>query len=313
MKFSIIIPTFNEQKDISLTLDYLINLKHLDKEIIVVDDSTDNTPCIVSNYFDKGVKLIRVDNKHGRCGARNIGILQSEGDVVVILNADVHLPPNFLQDISVHYSNGYDYVLVRSVVENIEFLFARYVECRGILDHYLHDPQWMEWTEGFSCKRDLAIRAGLFPVGYSLPISAGEDGIFGKALNNIGAKKKIDFNITVTHVSPFTFKEYWHTRVGRGEGSAHIKYFIEKKSIPIIYILILMRIIKNLFFIFSILPMFFISIRVSLNSEKKLLDLIPFIFAWIIETIAFSCGEIKVIHKLIKIPIQIRNASHLSG
>ena len=43
MKFSIIIPTFNEEKEILSTLTALTNLEYDNKEIIVVDDSTDNT------------------------------------------------------------------------------------------------------------------------------------------------------------------------------------------------------------------------------------------------------------------------------
>ena len=67
--------------------------------------------------------------------------------------------------------------------------FARYVGAITDLD-YSSNPSWMEWTEGFSCRRELAIKAGLFPSGFPVPICAGEDGIFGTNLRNLGAKKK---------------------------------------------------------------------------------------------------------------------------
>jgi len=91
VKFSIVIPTYNEEKDIGATLDSLLGLRYSDKEIVVVDDSTDTTPQIVSAYAGRGVKLIRPEVRKGRCEARNIGVRASSGDVVVILNADVLL------------------------------------------------------------------------------------------------------------------------------------------------------------------------------------------------------------------------------
>ena len=49
MKFSIVVPTYNEENDIAGTLDALTSLDYPDKEIIVVDDSTDSTPAIEAN------------------------------------------------------------------------------------------------------------------------------------------------------------------------------------------------------------------------------------------------------------------------
>src|SRR6266446_5476206 len=153
MKFSIIVPTNNEETDIATTLNTLIALDYKDKEIIVVDDSTDSTPEIVRNYLENGVQLIRPGKRGGRCEARNIGILIAKGETVVILNADVRPKPDFLKRLLPYYEQGYDYVLVRSKVSNTDALWARYVDAMAALD-YRGDPSWMEWTEGFSCRRE---------------------------------------------------------------------------------------------------------------------------------------------------------------
>lgn len=83
MRFSIIIPTYNEEKDIGDTLEALIKLFYQDKEIIVIDDSTDSIPDIVLQYHNKGVCLIRPNKTEGRCGARNIGIQLANGDIFI--------------------------------------------------------------------------------------------------------------------------------------------------------------------------------------------------------------------------------------
>ena len=59
LKFSIVTPSYNEEKDIRETLEYFINLSYPNKEIIVVDDSTDRTPEIVKEFESQGVRLIR--------------------------------------------------------------------------------------------------------------------------------------------------------------------------------------------------------------------------------------------------------------
>lgn len=62
MKFSIVVPTYNEERDIASTLDRLVALDWSDYEVLVVDDSIDRTPDIVLTYADQGVRLIRPEN-----------------------------------------------------------------------------------------------------------------------------------------------------------------------------------------------------------------------------------------------------------
>jgi len=291
MKFSIVVPTYNEEYDIAATLNHLIALDGDGYEVLVVDDSIDRTPEIVNSYADRGVRLIRPEKAEGRCGARNLGILKSIGDVVIILNADVHLPKDFLRRIALWYEAGYDYVLVRSEVENLADLYARYVECMGIVDYYGAAPETLEWTEGFSCRRELAIRAGLFPVGYPVPICAGEDGVFGKNLRDKGARKKIDLDIVVTHVAPAALAEYWRIRVGRGRGSPQVRRFLHKWSWLRIALWATLRVLKTLTWIGLILPMVRICTLAARASPRGQADLLPFCWAWLIEQAAFHVGE----------------------
>jgi glycosyltransferase involved in cell wall biosynthesis len=298
MKFSIVIPTYNEEQDIALTIESILLLDYHNTEIIIVDDSIDNTPKILNNY-DKFIKVIRPDRREGRCGARNIGILAATGDVVVILNADVRLPHDFLKKILVHYQNGFDYVLVKSQVSNIDRLFARYVASVACAEES-GDPSWMEWTEGFSCRRNIAIKAGLFPVGFAVPICAGEDGYFGTGLKNIGAKKMIDFSIVVPHVAPSKLDEYWEIRKGRGKGSPQIRRFLQKWSLGQITTRAALRIFKNILLIVTLIPLLFKLVKYSKYSSRGILDIPLFGYAWALEQMAFHVGEWKSILEIIK-------------
>ena len=291
-------PTFNEEADIAETLHALVGLSYPRKEIIVVDDSTDSTPEIVRRYGDQGVRLIRPEQRKGRCEARNIGILAASGEVVVILNADVRPRPDFLQRLVPHYERGSDYVLVRSRVANPEALLARYVYARGAWDYAGH-PSRMEWTEGFSCRRESAIKAGLFPEGFAVPIAGGEDGYFGRRLRDSGAKKTMDLTITVDHIAPATVPDYWRVRKGRGKAGPQVRRFLQTWSIRKMVGWAFLRVVKTTVLVLSILPMFVISWRASRHSPHGIRDLFPFVAAWLIEQGAFHAGEWESIYEIV--------------
>lgn len=291
MKFSIVVPTYNEENDIAATLDSLVALDWPGYEILVVDDSNDRTPEIVSGYVNQGVRLIRPAEREGRCGARNLGILESSGEVVVILNADVHLPPDFLCRIAKHYEQGSDYVLVRSEIENLGDLFARYVQSVSLHDFYGENSRPMEWTEGFSCRRQVAINAGLFPTGYAVPLCAGEDGIFGDNLRKFGAKKIVDLDIVCSHIAPASLSEYWYIRKGRGQGSPQVRRFIQGWSLKQIAIRATLRAIRTALMTLTLIPMLWVCFRYAKKSPRGWVDVLPFCWAWLVEQAAFSVGE----------------------
>lgn len=227
MKFSIIVPTYNEEKDITETLESLVSLDYPDYEVFMVDDSTDSTPDIIRRYASRGITLVHPGGG-GRCEARNKGIALSTGDVVVILNADVQLPKNFLQAIKKQYDAGADLVGVCSKVINDNRLFARYVDCTNLLMESNPIKYGLLWTEGFSCRRALAIQAGLFPAGFPVGMYAGEDGYFANNLVKCGGKSILDKNIVVHHVAPADFKEYWYFRATRGRAGSQYRRYINR-------------------------------------------------------------------------------------
>ena len=128
-KISIIIPVFNEKEDIITTINYIKKLKYSNYELIIIDDSTDETPQLIKkNKFDKLI-YIQPSVRKDRSQARNIGIKKSTGEILVILNADVLLPDDFLDKIIINYKNGCDYLLVDSEVYNLSSVYSRHVDC----------------------------------------------------------------------------------------------------------------------------------------------------------------------------------------
>lgn len=290
LRFSIVIPTFNEEEDIAETLESLLQLDYPNYEVLVVDESRDRTPEIVQGYAGRGVRYVRQTRSTGRSAGRNQGILEANGEVVVILNADVSLPSDFLARLAEHYRAGADYVLVESAVSNTTALFPRYAQA---LHEYYYGPDTtvnMNWTEGFSCRRAAAIAVGLIPEGQVVPLVAGEDGWFGERLQAAGYKKVFDRSILVTHVVPQRLRPFWRQRVGRGHGVGQVWMLRHGITRGELLRRALIQTVIVLATSTTVLPMLRWGWRYCQHSPRRWADLLPFTFAYYLESWANLAG-----------------------
>ena len=96
MKVSIIIPCYNEQSTIKEIINKINSQSHLDKEIIVVDDySQDKTREILQHDLKDSInKIIFNDKNYGKGYSIRKGIENSSGDCILIQDADLEYDPS---------------------------------------------------------------------------------------------------------------------------------------------------------------------------------------------------------------------------
>ena len=147
--YSVVIPTYGE-KGVELTRECLESLKvlHGPLEIIVVDDGSDETVVeALTEVCDlAGVALFHNETNQGFARTCNVGISESNGHVVILLNNDVRmLGPtlDFLAD-AVMMSNA-GIMGIRLLYPNMTIQHAGqfFVPDGAYFDHYCrHEPRY---------------------------------------------------------------------------------------------------------------------------------------------------------------------------
>ncbi len=124
-KLSIVVPVFNEEKNIKTFLKRIIETIskiELDYEIIfVLDPSDDNTEneIVESISKNKNIKLIVLSRRFGQPAATMAGIHNSSGDLCVIIDCDLQDPPELIYDM---YSK---------ILEGNEVVYAKRIKRKG--------------------------------------------------------------------------------------------------------------------------------------------------------------------------------------
>ena len=155
---SIVIPVFNEEKLIGITLqtliDYIIN-HQLKFEIIVADDgSSDQTQNIVKKFIEKqpgklAIRMIENGTNHGKGFVLRQGMLAATGPVCIFMDADLPFELSIIQDIYSKINSGCQVVVgsrdlpgstligvpfARFLAGQIFSLFVQLIAFKGIRD-----------------------------------------------------------------------------------------------------------------------------------------------------------------------------------
>lgn len=135
---SVIVPCFNEEENVEpfyeelLKNDTFFREKGVDIEILYVDDgSQDKTAEVVKKLRkkDERVHLLSFSRNFGKEAAIYAGLEHSQGDWLVLMDADLQDPPSLLPEMFSWLEQGYDSVATRRVSRKgeppIRSLFAR--------------------------------------------------------------------------------------------------------------------------------------------------------------------------------------------
>lgn len=106
---TLIITAFNEEKRIEEKLLNTLELSYPASklEILIASDaSDDNTDNIVNRYTDKGIRLVRTEQRKGKENAQKLAVESSSGEIIVFSDVATKLQPDSIQTIVSNFSNA---------------------------------------------------------------------------------------------------------------------------------------------------------------------------------------------------------------
>ncbi|WP_028580736.1 glycosyltransferase [Desulfogranum japonicum] len=213
IKYSVVIPTFNEEACLSVTLEALkiaIGLRD-DIEVILVDNySTDNSVRLAQQF---GARILQ---SHSNISAsRNLGARATVGKYIYFLDADITVPPQIFTVLDRFVAEARSDVLgfLDLAPENAPW-FA-YTWSRRILTRRGEYTE-VDWLPG----RNIFVSRAYFDRvnGFDASLLTSEDKDFVVRLRKAGAKVVSDPQLVLTHLGfertwkQWCQKEFWRQR-----------------------------------------------------------------------------------------------------
>jgi len=132
MNLTVVLPTFNEEENISEMVKQL-NKHAKPKEILVVDDNSKDRTAEFAKKAGKNVRVIIRKKERGVGFAIKRGINEAEGDLIAWMDADLSMPPSLLPKLIKKLKNS-DVVIASRYAEGgkDDRRFARWFTSRAL-------------------------------------------------------------------------------------------------------------------------------------------------------------------------------------
>ena len=201
MELSVVIPTYNQATLLIHCLEALTRqtLPSGGYEVVVVDDgSTDDTPAILARFQDGPMRLrsIRINANRGRSAARNAGIRDARGTIIVFLDSDVIVDPGFLAaHLEAHRGHGLR-TLTRGPVVHVT---SPERASRARPPRVAASPAFLDAANA-GVARTTLLEAGLFDEAF--PGYGWEDFDLGQRLKRLGVRRVFCPEAVAWHLQP---------------------------------------------------------------------------------------------------------------
>lgn len=212
LKVSVIIPVYNSEGTIGRCLAALRASSFRDFECLVVDDgSTDRTREIAAGA--EGVRVIDSGGRLGPAKARNIGVRESGGEILVFLDADVAIHVHSLESMVRHFAEDPGLAAVMGSYDRAPGHPSFLSGYRNLLHAYYHTTgRRMASTFWAGCgaiRRTAFDAAGGFSESFERP--SIEDIELGYRLRRAGQRILLDPEIQAKHLKVWTLSSMIRT------------------------------------------------------------------------------------------------------
>ena len=264
MSFSVICPTYNEEKFITDVIHFCIHSNPKPKEIFFIDGgSKDQTTEIIQNFIlqDSSIELLHNPDKIVPF-ALNLAIPRCTGDIIIRLDAHTHYAPDYFKSI-LEVFNTVDTDIAggptrtayhNSIQESVAYAFNCVF---GMGNSSVHDPEFRGYTDSVTFgawKKSIFSKTGLFDT----QLKNNQDDEFHYRAKSMGFKIFQDPTIKLFYYPRNTYKSLFRQYYNYG----YFKPLVLKK-------------IKTEVKLRHLVPSFFVLNFVMLLFSSHLIFLIP--------------------------------------
>jgi glycosyltransferase involved in cell wall biosynthesis len=298
---SVICASKNEENDISKLLTSFSSQEYQNKELIIIDDSSDKTKEIVNTYIsesnEKNIVLLSGLGE-GCCPARNFGVEKAKGNIICYMTADsffadtkylIHVNEKFNTDIHSYMPN--------SLVSNQKDLYADFIHCWQQQKFKIRGKSYSPLTaQGYSVRKESAISVGLIDTtdGIKLPFNVCRDWTLIKKMDEKGFLKEFEKNYFVPHAAPSTFHDFVWTHSQRGSISAGYNIFFREKSRLRVFLESMFKLFRTILYYLTFIAAYRrASALVQYSSYNR--SILNFLKCDLIKSFSFHYGEISAV------------------
>jgi len=170
MKYSVIVPVYNEKTVIEKTVDVLLQLDDINELIIVDDGSTDGTAQWLQSIHRQGLVVIYHDENKGYGAALKRGIAAAGNEIIVITDADGTYPHSQIKNL-VNAMAYHDMVVGARLGPTAHIPFIRKFPkwCINQLANYLSNTKIPDLNSGLRVMKKSIISRyrNILPNGFS--------------------------------------------------------------------------------------------------------------------------------------------------
>jgi len=214
ISLSIIVPVYNNSRDLKECLSAIMAASPSNTEIIVVDDaSTDDTFPTASGL---GVRALQLAKNSGVAAARNYGARHARSDILFFVDADVVIPPGAVKRLMEVFEGNPALAAVFGSYDVQPRAKGTVSQYRNLLHHFVHQGGNTEastfWAGCGAVRRSVFEKIGGFDERRFRHPSI-EDIELGYRLRKAGYRILLDKSLQVTHLKRWTLNSIIRTDI----------------------------------------------------------------------------------------------------
>jgi cellulose synthase/poly-beta-1,6-N-acetylglucosamine synthase-like glycosyltransferase len=219
-RVSVLIPAWEEASGLAQTLERLNLVHYASWELILIaggkDDTFEIAQRLIKDFTASPIQLIQ-QMPNGKNAALNRGLQAASGSIIVILDADSLVKPDWLKALLKPLANGSD-AACGNYFPKAETWVSEMEQLEKIVTYQIQQRVILQGSGSIVIKRDVLEAVGGFPED----VKVGVDYDLDMRLSKAGYSKAFAKDAIVHTERPASLSEYWRNELRWRRGHIHL-------------------------------------------------------------------------------------------